>query len=37
MANEWTTLARKNLNAYQPDQFPLIKEARVELEQEDIK
>ena len=33
VANEWTALARKNLNAYQPEQFPLIKEARVAFEQ----
>jgi TolA-binding protein len=37
VANDWTQLARKNLNAYQPDQFPLTKEARVELEQEDLR
>jgi tetratricopeptide (TPR) repeat protein len=37
VANDWVTLARKNLNAYQPDQFPLVKDARIEIEMGDVR
>ncbi|MEK6608951.1 MAG: tetratricopeptide repeat protein [Myxococcota bacterium] len=30
VSNEWTLLARTRLNAYKPDQFPLLKEEKIE-------
>ena len=34
VSNEWTRLARQKANAYKPDEFPMIKDERVDFQME---
>ncbi len=36
VSNEWTKLARIRANAYKPDEFPLVKDERVDLQLENL-